>query len=194
MQPQFTDEQIAQASENARNARIRRAATSNALDKQRAALKGMETSRDRGNFINPTRFDARRHEIANLEAMLAKDEDAVKETEMVLGNMVELNKIEAERVQREWIDAVKETYSEYGFRSWGGGMEICIMQEGIPTSWNVTVYFPRKGYRGEIEPATVNWSAHGSIEPQMTRRYARLMETACAIADQATADQIVSGW
>lgn len=201
MNPRFTDEQISQASENARLARVRRAATSNALDKQRAALKGMETSQARGHFIGATRFDARRHEISTLETMLANDEAKVEEAEMVLNNMVELNRIEAERIQNEWLEAVKTTYPEYFFRSWGGGMEISRKdEEGNPTREQVAVYFPRPGYSRnadgtrELIPGGVNWSAHGTQPAQDARRYARLIEAAAAIAEQATADHIISRW
>jgi hypothetical protein len=201
MTPRFSEDQISQASENARVARVRRAATTAALEKQRAALKGMETSRDRGHFINPTRFDARRHEIDNLLEMETNDLARVEECERVLNNMIEINRMESERIQTEWIDAIKIAYPEYGFRSWGGGMEILLLEEdGTYSRSSVAVYFPRPGYsrneagERELIPGGVNWSAHGTQDAQTARRYARLIQTAANIAEQANADHIVSGW
>lgn len=193
----FTDDQIETTRMAWIAARKGAESTEAALNKQRAALKGMTTSQARGNYINQIRFDARRHEIRLLEEMLASDQARAEDLRISYTNMQELNRIEAEQAQNAWIDAIKTVYSEYDFRSWGGGMEISRKNEdGTQARERVSIYFPRPGYGkdAEVIPGGVNWSALGTQSALDARRYARLIETAAAIAEQANADGVVSGY
>lgn len=160
------------------------------LTRAQGTLKGMETSVSRGHYITPTKIDAKRHDVSSIEDLVARLRKNRDEYQAAYELHRDLDKEAKHAKVEDWVGGIIAAYEDYHVVSWNSGIELrAVIDE---RRVEVTIYLPRQMWRDrQVEPAKVNFSALGSVSPEFARGYAKMIQDAAAIAEQANADGIV---